>query len=169
MNMQSRPSRPAGWRPEPKRGPMWGLGRMLTCTSVGIDTEKPGPAGARARAHARAHSKPPRSHPEQGSTHQLDIPSEASLLCVDPEETRHFRRAGVWRCGPKWAVRPVQRLWQTLVGLFSQMVTFRVHSGGCCSPLKQPLLFLTKICLFRTKISPIFIPKFKKITKMKKV
>ena len=70
IHIESRPSRPAGWRPEPKRGPAWGLGRMLTCTSVGIDTEKPGPAGARerarARAHARAHSKPPRSSSDRG-------------------------------------------------------------------------------------------------------
>ena len=108
-------------------------------------------------------------HPEQGSTRQLDMPSEARKWRVDPEEIRHFRRAGSWQRGLKWAVCPIQRLWQTLVGLFSQMVTFRVHSGGCCSPLKQPLLFLTKICLFSTKISLIFIPKFKKMTKLKKV
>ena len=82
--------------------------------------------------------------------------------CVDPEGIRHFRRTGSWRRGLKWAVCPIQRLWQTLVGLFSQMVALWVHSGGCLCPLSDPPIFWSKICVFMPKFHH-FLTKIQKI------
>ena len=131
--MQSRPSRPAGWRPEPKRGPAWGLGRMLTCTSVGIDSEKPGPAGRRARTRARTASRlarPPieatapfsehERSPWQWSTHYLDMLSEARLWC------RRLQWVPPWISrmrDPMGGIHPVGIIISIIIGVVTSVTT----------------------------------------------